>query len=162
MKKLRLLFLLGLLFAAQTIYAQLRVSGRVTGENNTPLPGATVNVKTTNANVFTDAGGNFTITAPANSALVVSYSGYESVERTIGSAGVTGLLIELRPSNASLSEVVVTGYTTQTRRQFTGSVAKVSGQEVRLQPIASFEQLLQGKTPGVLIQSQSGQPGSAA
>lgn len=162
MKKLRFLFLLGLLFAAQAIYAQLRVSGRVTGENNAPLSGATVNVKTTNANVFTDADGNFTITAPANSTLVVSYSGYQSVERNIGSSNVTGLLIELRPSNASLSEVVVTGYTTQTRRQFTGSVAKVSGQEVRLQPIASFEQLLQGKTTGVLIQSQSGQPGLAA
>src|SRR5688572_6311445 len=145
MKKTKLLFLLGLLCAAQTLYAQLRVTGKVIGENNTPLSGATVNVKSTNANVFTDESGNFTISAPANSTLVISYSGYQTLERTIDNTNFSDLTIELRISAAALSEVVVTGYTTQTRRQFTGSVGKVSGQEVRLQPIASFEQLLQGK-----------------
>ena len=57
---------------------------------------------------------------------------------------------------------MITGYTTQTKRQYTGSVSKIDGSEVNLQPIASLEQLLQGKSPGLLIQSQSGQPGSAA
>lgn len=162
MKKLRLLFLVGLLCAAQTLYAQLRVTGKVTGENNMPLAGATVNVKSTNTNVFTDEAGNFTISVPANSILVVSYAGYQTVERVIDNANAAEITIELRPSTAALTEVVVTGYTSQTRRQFTGSVSKVSGSEVALQPIASFEQLLQGQSPGLLVQSQSGQPGSAA
>jgi TonB-dependent starch-binding outer membrane protein SusC len=162
MKKLRLLFLMGMLCVAQLLFAQVRVSGKVTGENNSPLAGATVNVKSTNTNVFTDDNGSFTITVPANTTLVVSYSGYETIERRIESGNLNDITIQLRPAERSLNEVLVTGYTTQTRRQFTGSVSKVSGAEVALQPIASFEQLLQGQTPGVLIQSQSGQPGSAS
>ena len=162
MEKLRLLFLMGFLCAAQILYAQLRITGRVVGENNAPLSGATVNVKSTNTNVFTDANGNFTINAPSNSTLVISYSGYQTIERSIANANLNDILIELRSSTAALTEVIVTGYTTQTRRQFTGSVSRVSGAEVSMQPIASFEQLLQGKTTGLLIQSQSGQPGSAA
>jgi TonB-dependent SusC/RagA subfamily outer membrane receptor len=162
MKKLRLLFLMGMLCVAQLLFAQVRVSGKVTGENNSPLAGATVNVKSTNTNVFTDDNGNFTMTVPANTTLVVSYSGYETIERRIESGNLNDITIQLRPAERSLNEVLVTGYTTQTRRQFTGSVSKVSGAEVALQPIASFEQLLQGQTPGVLIQSQSGQPGSAS
>lgn len=162
MKRLKLLFLLGLLCATQVLLAQVRVAGRVIGENNMPLAGATVNVKATNTTVLTGDNGEFAINAPNNSTLVFSYTGYQTIERSVGSSGVTDLLIELRLNERSMSEVVVTGYTTQTRRQFTGSVGKVSGQEVALQPIASLEQLLQGKTTGVLIQSQSGQPGSAA
>ena len=162
MKKLRLLFLMGFLCAVQSLFAQIRVTGKVVGENNTPLAGATVNVKSTNTNVLTDAAGNFAINAPANSTLVFSYTGYQIVERSVETGNLNDFLIELRPAMAALTEVVVTGYTTQTRRQFTGSVSKVSGSDVSLQPIASFEQLLQGKTTGLLIQSQSGQPGSAA
>ena len=152
----------GLLCASQILFAQIRVAGRVTGENNAPLAGATVNVKATNTTVLTGDNGEFAMNAPTNSTLVFSYTGYQTIERKVGGTDIADLLIELQLNERSMSEVVVTGYTTQTRRQFTGSVGKVSGQEVALQPIASFEQLLQGKTTGVLIQSQSGQPGSAA
>jgi TonB-linked SusC/RagA family outer membrane protein len=162
MKKCQLLFLLALLLSAQVLYAQLRVTGKVTAENGTPLAGATVNIKSTSTNVLTSEAGTFSISAPARSTIVVSFSGYQSVERSIGTTAVNDLSIELKPVDRALTEVVVTGYTMQTRKQFTGSVNRVSGQEVALQPIASFEQLLQGKTPGVLIQSQSGQPGSSA
>lgn len=162
MKKSRFLFLMGMLCTAQILFAQVRISGKVTGENNTPLAGATVNVKATNTNVLTDANGDFSLSVPNNTTLVVSFTGYETIERAVGNSNFSGLLIELRPTERSMTEVVVTGYTAQTRRQFTGSVARVSGSEVALQPIASFEQLLQGQTPGLLVQSQSGQPGSAA
>ena len=162
MKKMRFLFLMGLLCAAQFLYAQVRVSGRVTAENGSALAGATVSVKSTNTNAITDADGSFVISAPANSTLVFTFSGYQAVERTINNAALNDISIVLQPAEKALTEVVVTGYTTQTRRQFTGSIARVSGQEVALQPIASLEQLLQGKATGVLIQSQSGQPGSAA
>jgi TonB-linked SusC/RagA family outer membrane protein len=162
MKKLRLLFLMGCMCVAQTLFAQLTVTGKVIGENNTPLAGATVNVKSTNLNEFTDSAGNFAISATAGSTLVISYSGYQTLERVVDNNNFNGITIELRPSTAALTEVVVTGYTSQTRRQFTGSVSRISGAEVALQPIGSFDQLLQGQTPGLLVQSQSGQPGSAA
>jgi TonB-linked SusC/RagA family outer membrane protein len=162
MKKIRTLLLIGLVCMTQFLYAQSRVTGKVIGENNLPLAGATVNVKSTNTNVVTDAAGNFTVTAPANSTLVISYSGYQTLERTLTGTQMDNIVIVLQPAESALTEVVVTGYTTQTRRQYTGSVNRISGADVALQPIASLEQLLQGKSPGLLIQSQSGQPGSAA
>jgi TonB-linked SusC/RagA family outer membrane protein len=162
MRKIRLPLLIGLLCLAQILYAQNRVAGKVTAESGAPLAGATVNVKNTNTNVMTDGDGNFSIVAPDNSTLVFSYSGYETVERAIDAASPGNITVALRPVQSALTEVVVTGYTTQTRRQYTGSVNRIAGAEVALQPIASLEQLLQGKSPGLLIQSQSGQPGSAA
>lgn len=162
MKKERLLLLIGCLCFASVLYAQNRITGKVLTENGTPLAGATVSVKGTNNAVVTDGNGAFTLNAPARSTLVISYTGYGSIERTTGTGPANDLSIELKPADRALTEVVVTGYTAQSRKQFTGSVNKVSGGEVALQPIASFEQLLQGKAPGVLIQSQSGQPGSAA
>ncbi|HYO22670.1 MAG TPA: SusC/RagA family TonB-linked outer membrane protein, partial [Flavisolibacter sp.] len=162
MKKSRFLFLMGMLCTAQVLFAQVRVSGKVTGENNTPLAGATVNVKATNTNVLTDANGDFSLSVPNNTTLVVSFTGYETIERAVGNSNFSGLLIELRPTERSMTEVVVTGYTAQTRRQFTGSVARVSGSEVALQHIDTFEKLLEGQTTVLLLQSQCGQPGSAA
>ena len=68
--------------------------------------------------------------------------------------------MQILPQN--LQEVVLTGYNAQSRRQAVSSISKISGEDVKSQPIGSFEQMLQGKAPGILIQSQSGQPGSAA
>ncbi len=63
---------------------------------------------------------------------------------------------------SALSEVIVTGYTTQTQRQVTGSVAAVRGDQIARIPLATFDQALRGQVPGVLIQAQSGQPGASA
>lgn len=57
---------------------------------------------------------------------------------------------------------MVTGYNTQSRREATAALSKVSGETVKFQPVATFDQMLTGKAPGVLIQSQSGQPGASA
>ena len=159
MKRLFVL-LFALVTTAYSLYAQVDVSGRVTdARDNSPLSGVNVTVKGSRTGTATDRDGRFRISAPANSILVFSNVGFAEKE-----ARITGgnLDVSLDLAQQNLSEVVVTGYTTLNKKQYTGSVAKVSGEEVNLQPIASLEQLLQGKTPGLLIQSQSGQPGSAA
>jgi TonB-dependent starch-binding outer membrane protein SusC len=159
MKRLFVL-LFALVTTAYTLYAQVDVSGRVTdARDNSPLSGVNVTVKGSRTGTATDRDGRFRISASSNAVLVFSNVGFADKEARI-TGGALNISLDLVQQN--LQEVIVTGYTTQNKKQYTGSVAKVSGDDVNLQPIASLEQLLQGKTPGLLVQSQSGQPGSAA
>ncbi len=159
MKRL-LLFSLFAIAISSFAVAQRDVSGIVTdARDNSPMAGVSVYVKGTRTGTTTDANGRFRISAAENAVLVISYTGFTEKEVAASS---TSLTVSLAVSQANLQEVIVTGYTTQTRKQYTGSVSRVAGSEVNLQPVGSFEQLLQGKSPGLLVQSQSGQPGSAA
>lgn len=158
--KRSLLFSLFAFFLSSIALAQRDVTGVVTdARDNSPLSGVSVFVKGTRTGTTTGQDGRFRISVPDKGTLVFSFIGFAEKE-----VAVTGnsMNVSLSILQADLQEVVVTGYTALNKKQYTGSVAKVSGSEVNLQPIASFEQLLQGKSPGVLIQSQSGQPGSAA
>lgn len=155
-----LLTVLVIAVSASALLAQVDVTGRVTdARDNSGLSGVNVTVKGTRTGTTTDRDGRFRISAPANSVLVFSSVGFAEKEVRV-TDGIINVSLDLAQQN--LREVVVTGYTTQTRKQYTGSITKISGDEVNLQPIASLEQLLQGKSSGLLIQSQSGQPGSAA
>ncbi|HEU4902136.1 MAG TPA: SusC/RagA family TonB-linked outer membrane protein, partial [Flavisolibacter sp.] len=159
MRRLKLLLLTGLLFCVQVLWAQVQVTGKVTDQKDgSPLPGVTVTIKNTNRSTITNAEGTYSISAPDNGTLVFSFVGFGTVERPVGNS----VNVALAAGDNAMTEVVVTGYTTQTRRSAPGSIARVKADEVRLQPVASFEQALQGKSPGVLIQSASGQPGSPA
>ncbi len=157
----RMVTLMTLLLACLSYaQAQQEVSGRVTdSRDGSPLQGVNVSVKNNKTGTTTDADGRFRVQVPANGSLIFSSIGF--VEQEVKINGTT-VNIVMQFAEASLREVVVTGYTVQSRREATASIGKISGAEVKFQPIASFDQLLQGKTPGVLIQSQSGQPGSAA
>lgn len=158
--KRSLLFSLFALMVSSFVWAQQDVTGVVTdARDNSPLGGVSVFVKGTRTGTTTSSDGRFRISAPSNATLVFSFTGFADKEAPVGSGTVN---VSLDLAQTALSEVVVTGYTTQNKRQYTGSVSKIAGNEVSLQPIASLEQLLQGKAPGLLIQSQSGQPGSAA
>jgi len=140
--------------------AQIQVKGKVTDDKGAPLSGANVVNAATISGTATDANGMYSINVPVNTTLVFSYIGYQSVDKKVTTSGT--LDITLKKGENSLSEVVVTGYTSQIRRQAAGSIARIKADEVRLQPVGSFEQQLQGKAPGVLIEAGSGQPGSPA
>ena len=161
MKKLLLLMLV--ILPGLCVWAQRQVSGRVTdARDNSPIPGASVNVKGTNTGTTTDENGEYRVSAPVNAVLVFSVVGFSSKEIPVTESDVIIINTSLEIASGNLQEVVVTGYTTQNKRQVTGSVARVSGNEIRLQPVGSFDKALQGKVAGVLAQSQTGQPGAAA
>lgn len=160
MRKLKLkLLLVGLLFCVQSLWAQTQVTGKVTDATGTPIPGVTVTVKNGNTGTTTGPDGTFTLNAPANSRLVFSYVGYQSVERAASGQPIS---LTLSQTESGLSEVVVTGYKTSSKRDFVGSASTVRSEKIRTVPLASFDQSLQGQVPGILIQAQSGQPGAAA
>lgn len=161
MRKLKCkLMLMGLLFSIQSLWAQTPVTGRVVDERDgAGIPGATITIKNTNSSTVTNQDGSFTINAPQNATLVISFVGYQGVERPVSSEPMT---IALRQGTNDLTEVIVTGYKTSTKRDFVGSASTISANRIRNVPLASFDQALQGQVPGILIQANSGQPGAAA
>jgi TonB-linked SusC/RagA family outer membrane protein len=157
----RLLFLIAVcVFSISFAQAQQEVKGRVTdSRDGTPISGVSISVKGTNTGTSTNADGRFTIRAASGATLVLSSIGFTDKEVA---ANGTDLTISLDVAQRNLQEVIVTGYGSRSRRQVAGSIAKITGEEVKLQPVGSFDKLLQGKVPGLLSQSQSGQPGAAA
>jgi TonB-linked SusC/RagA family outer membrane protein len=156
----RLLFILTMSVSCISFIQAQEITGRVTdSRDGTPLSNVSINVKGTNTGTATDANGRFSIKASTGATLVFSSIGFTEQE-----VKVTGsdLNVTLEFAQRNLQEVVVTGYGSRSRRQVTGSIAKVNGEEVKLQPVGSFDKLLQGKVPGLLSQSQSGQPGAPA
>ena len=156
-----LLVLMAMLMALYSFSQSKAVTGSVTDKRDgAPIPGVTVTVKGTSTSTVTEPDGSFKLNVPENATtLVFSSVGFQTQEAAIGSGKVN---VQLEVGSSSLSEVVITGYTTQNKRQSAGSSVRVAGDEIKLQPVGSFERALQGKVPGLLALSQSGQPGSAA
>lgn len=132
------------------------VSGKVTdAQTNEALPGVTVLIKNTQIGTATDVNGNYSINVPAGSTtLTFSFIGYATLERAVGNS--TTINVALRGDARQLSEVVVTGYGTQLRKEFTGSVASVTGESIQNRPVQSFDQALTGRAAGVNIVQPNG------
>ena len=154
------LFLICLL--AITGFAQTTVTGLVTDNLKQPIIGATVLEKGTNNGRITDENGAFSLTiADVNAAiLVVTYSGYE--DNTIALMGKTNITVLLKDNTEGLGEVMVVGYGTSTKKEFTGASSNVGGEELQKLNIPRVDQALQGQIAGVTINTNSGSPGGGA
>ena len=135
------------------------VSGTVSDEKGTPLAAVTVTALTGDRKVtvttVTDINGVFKINvSPKVRMLQFSYIGLE--EQFIPLGGKTTLAVTLRANNRNLSEVVVVGYGTQSKRDNTGSIATVKGKDIAETPVQSFEQGLAGRAAGVQITVPNG------
>jgi len=134
-------------------------SGRVTDPKGEPLPGVTVLVKGTTNGTSTGPDGSFSLSVPENSTLVFSSVGFKTQELAVTGATST-IDIRLSDDQQALNEVVVVGYGTQTRQDLSTSVASVGSQALARQPVAGFDQALQGQAPGVQVTAPSGAPGA--
>lgn len=137
------------------------VTGKVTDEKGEPLPNVSIVVRGTNTGTATAADGTYSISVPANArVLVFSSVNMQTQEVSIGNKGIIN--VGLKVDDKQLGELIVTGYTTRKKTEFTGANTKVLSKQIEQVPIASFEQILQGRAPGLYIASGSGQPGTAA
>jgi len=140
--------------AAQSV----TVTGKVTDEAQQPLAGATVSVKgKPSTGVTTDARGIFSIKAGPGELLLVEFVGFQPQEIK---AGTKELNVRLATLPASLNDVVVIGYGTVRRKDLTGAVASIKGSDIKSQGVSDMTRSLQGKLPGVTIESAGGDPGS--
>ncbi len=135
------------------------ISGKVTGENGAAIEGVAVAVKGTNRGTSTNASGNWELKGVDDKAtLVFSYVGYTSQEIAIN--GRTSINVSLAPVNTQLEQVVVIGYGTQRKRDVTGSITTVKGDDIAKMPATNPVSSLQGKVAGLTIVN-SGRAGSS-
>jgi TonB-linked SusC/RagA family outer membrane protein len=161
---MRKILLLGLtLFLVNAMaFAQGRVvTGTVSSlEDGMGVPGATVLVKGTTIGTATDIDGKYSINIPAGSnVLVFTFVGLTSQEVNIGNRSTINVALE--SDVTALSEVIVTGYGTQPKREVTGAVSSVKGDAIQNLPLQSFDRALQGRASGVQVRSSNGLPGGA-
>jgi TonB-linked SusC/RagA family outer membrane protein len=155
-KQLFLLLMLGILFTGWQVSAQERtVSGKVTAsEDGSPLPGVSVTVKGTKTGTQTDGSGVYKINVSGNATLIFSFIGTVSQEIAVGTRTIVD--VQLTADNKQLSEVVVVGYGTQKRTEFTGAASTVKATQIAERPVQSFAQGLTGQASGVNIVQPNG------
>ena len=128
-------------------FAQQTVSGTVTDESESPIPGATVSVDGTSNVVTTDFDGNYTIVAADGDILVVSYVGYNTAEIQVDGSTIDVVL----SSSTALDEVIVTAYGETTKSKSTNATVKITAETISNRPNASLIQTLTGKVDGLDI-----------
>ena len=158
-RTLQLLFFFLVLMTIPSFAQDNTVTGKVTGEDGSTLPGVTVSIKGTSKGTNSDANGNFRISVPKDGILAFSFVGFTAQEINVGSRST--LNVNLIPSSENLSEVIVTTFGTSKKTSFTGSAAKIGATELAVRPITNIGQALAGIAAGVQATSGSGQPGTA-
>jgi TonB-dependent starch-binding outer membrane protein SusC len=163
LKTTKIILLLGLWMISfwQLMAQDVQIQGKVTdGLTNETLPGVNIIIEGTTKGVMTGADGTYQISAPKGSTLIFSYISYLSEKIQV--SDLATINVALKPSVEKLQEVVVIGYGTVKKADATGSVATVSSNEFNKGAISSPQDLIVGKTAGVVVTPNSGAPGSGA
>jgi TonB-linked SusC/RagA family outer membrane protein len=135
------------------------VTGKVTADNGEPLEGVSVLVAGKTQGTTTDRKGIFRIMVYDTDSLVFSELGYET--RRFAVKTKTRIDVSLVAKTKTVTDVVVVGTQTQNRRTTTAAISSISGKAIENLPAPSFDQLLQGRIPGLDVQISSGEPGVA-
>jgi TonB-dependent starch-binding outer membrane protein SusC len=159
--KMKLGMLLLLWFgSSHALFSQERVvSGTITDESGSAMPGVNVLIKGTGAGTSSDASGQYKINVSNGQTIVFSFIGYLTKEVAVGSQTTIDHQMELDVQ--TLSELVVTGYSVDKRRELTGSVSTVKAKDLTFAPSGNVEQMLQGRVAGVTVIT-NGQPGTTS
>jgi len=158
MKKPYLLLLVFMLLISVLKAQDIPITGRVTAEKDKQaIPGVTIVVKGTTKGTITDINGYFKLEAPAKGTLIISFLGMKKQEIPVN--GLRQINIEMVDENIDLGEVVVVGYSTDSKKLLSGSIGLVSQEEIKNVPLRTIDGVLQGKAAGVSINQNSGTPG---
>ena len=157
----RLLLFTAALLTTLVMTAQTTVNGRVTDESGEGVIGASVMQKGTNNGAVTDYDGNFTISVPAKSTLVISYIGYATQEVAVD--GKTTIAVTLKEDSEALSEVVVVGYGTMDKKELTSAISHIGEKDFLTASSLDPSMMIQGKVAGVSITNTgTGDPNNQA
>ncbi|QGK74201.1 TonB-dependent receptor [Flavobacterium sp. SLB02] len=155
----RTIFLLMLLITSIVTYGQnITVSGVVTDGQKLPLPGATVYEKGTKNSTVTSIDGDYQIKVKPDAILVFTFMGTKTTEIPVKNR--TTINTKLIDDTNNLDEVVVVGYGTKSRKNITGAISSVKGEEIAKMPVQNVAQALQGRVAGMQVTMSDGTPGS--
>lgn len=148
-----------LITSFQNVIAQVTIKGKVTdATTNEPLVGCNVLLKDSQKGTSTDASGNYSISVPNEKAvLVFGFIGFTKQEVVVGNRSTVD--VSLKSDANELSQVVVIGYGTTTKKDATGALKTIKSTDFNRGIVNSPEQLLQGRVAGVNVTSASGEPG---
>ncbi|MDR1719231.1 MAG: TonB-dependent receptor [Dysgonamonadaceae bacterium] len=149
-----------LFWATSALFAQnAKISGTVLGAEGTPVAGATVLIKGTSLGTVTDSDGQFVLFSPSTeNTITVSMLGYIGRELKANAGQV--LTITLKENPVELESIVVIGYGSSSKKDLTGAVGAIDGEELNKMPVTSISDVFQGKIAGVTVSSSSGTPGA--
>ncbi len=134
------------------------VSGTVYDPNGETLPGVSIVVEGTTTGTVTDAGGKYSIVAPAEGTLVFTSIGF--AEQRVAVTGRTRIDVSMTEDVRSLDEVVVVGYGTESTKKLTTAVEKVTDKQLSEMPINNIADAFTGNVSGVMVENASGAPGA--
>src|SRR5665648_14904 len=154
------LVLLMVLMTGMAFAQKKAITGAVTDQTGSPIPGVTVIVKGTSIGVVTDFDGKYTLSVPAD-AKVLNFSFVGMVPQDIEIAGKTTINTMMKSDVVGVEEVVVVGYGTQQKKTLTGAVATVGDSELRGTPSANAASRMQGRVAGVTITTDNSPGGDA-
>lgn len=144
-----------------SLSAQIKVTGKITDDTNSPLPGASITIKGTSKGTSSDFDGNYEIQANAGDELVFTFVGFQSQTKKVTGGGKSLVInILLREDAQQLDDVVVVGYGTQKKANLTGTVSTVKAEAIQGKAMTSLTNALQGVTPGVTVISRPGDIGN--
>lgn len=153
-----LLLTICLLLVGVSAFSQERtITGTVTDTSGEPLIGVSVSLKGTTSGAITDIDGKYSVKASPNTTLEFSYIGM--IKQAIKVANQTTVNVQLKEDSQVLAETVVIGYGTAKKRDLTGSITNIKGDEIANKPVSNPLSALQGKIAGVQV-INSGQAGS--
>ncbi|MEG1905406.1 MAG: TonB-dependent receptor [Bacteroidales bacterium] len=163
----KILFAMTLLLASlfSVVFGQesVTVSGVVTSaDDGLPLIGATVLVKGTSSGTTTGLDGEYSIQTSVGSTLLFSYVGTETARYVVPAGGNKHYKVVLASDSKQLEDVVVVAYGTKKKGTIAGSVSVVKADKMENTPAATFEQALQGQSPGLTVLANSGEPSAPA
>ena len=161
MIKLKLAIIAILIIGIQPVLSQGdRITGMVTDQNNSPLPGVTVLVKGTSNGTTTDFDGNYELNGVSKgNTIQFSYLGMETVERIYTDS--KRINIVMTQDATDLDEVVLIGYGESSKKDLTSAISTISAETLAKQTIPNIDQGIQGLVSGVTVTRSSGQPGGA-
>lgn len=136
------------------------ISGRVVDEAGEPLPGVSILKVGTTSGTVTDIEGEYSLTASEGEELRISFIGFKTKIVKVGAASVIN--VQLESELSSLGEVIVVGYGTATKKELTGAVSQVKGENITKMNMPRLDQALQGQIAGVNISTNSGAPGGTS
>jgi hypothetical protein len=136
------------------------VTGNVTDERGTPLPGVSVVIPGTSRGTITDVNGNYSIIfEEGQNVLQFSFIGFKKEIIKVQDQSVIN--VQMEPDIKDLDEVVVIGYGTMRKSDLTGAVVNLSGEKLRESILINPDQMMQGKVAGIQVQTDSGAPGAS-
>jgi TonB-dependent starch-binding outer membrane protein SusC len=138
--------------------ADSTIKGKIVDESGKPLRGVTIAIKGSKKTVVTNESGEFSIDAPVDAQLLITYVGYKEQEFAV--KGQSMIMVHLLPNATGLNEVLVVGYGTQKKRDVTGTISSVKGDDIKNLPVSNAAEALQGRASGVDIIRDDGSPGS--